>query len=64
MKYSKKNCVNRMYVWGLAQLVVRVLPTSIRVPLDRGFKLSWRRKKRAIGTYRNSTYEWDPSEER
>ena len=39
-------------------MVVRVLPTSIRVPLGRGFKLSWRRKKRAVGTCRNSTYEW------
>ena len=38
-----------------AQLVVRVLPTSIRVPLGRGFELSWRRKKRAVGTCRNST---------
>ena len=44
----------------VAQLVVRVLPTSIRVPLGRGLKLSWRRKKRAVGTCRNSTYEWDP----
>ena len=48
----------------VAQLVVRVLPTSIRVPLGRGFELSWRRKKRAVGTCRNSTYEWDPPEER
>ena len=47
-----------------AQLVVRALPTSIRVPLGRGFELSWRRKKRAVGTCRNSTYEWDPPEER
>ena len=48
----------------VAQLVVRVLPTSIRVLLGRGFELSWRRKKRAVGTCRNNTYEWDPPEER
>ena len=48
----------------LAHLVVRVLPTSVRVPLGRGFELSWRRKKRAVGTCSNSTYEWDPPEER
>ena len=27
-------------------------------------ELSWRRKKMAVGTCRNSTYEWDPPEER
>ena len=54
-------CHNSTYE---AQLVVRVLPTSIRVPLGRGFELSWRRKKMAVGTCRNSTYEWDPPEER
>ena len=48
----------------VVQLVVRVLPTSIRVPLGRGFELSWRRKKRAVRTCRNNTYEWDPPEER
>ena len=26
----------------------------------RGFELSWRRKKKAIGTCHNSIYEWDP----
>ena len=51
---ATRNSMSRQEV---AQLVVRVLPTSIRVPLGRGFELSWRRKKMAVGTCRNSTYE-------
>ena len=51
--YGMCNC--RVACSLLAQLVVRVLPTSISVPLGCGFELSWRRKKRVVGTFRNST---------
>ena len=30
-------------------------------PFEHGFELSRRRKKRPVGTCRNSTYEWAPT---
>ena len=39
--------------WGALSL-----PTELVAPCGRGFELSWRRKKKAIGTCHNSTSEW------
>ena len=36
-------------------------PHCYKSPFAHGFELSRRRKKRPVGTWRNSTYEWAPT---
>ena len=36
-------------------------PHCYKSPFAHGFELSRRQKKRAVGTCRNSTYEWAPT---
>ena len=61
VRFGKRGKLSPRYIGPSSSVGNESASHCNKSPFEHGFELSRRRKKRPVGTWRNSTYEWAPT---